>query len=661
MHAYVTRSAFDRAVHIALKGACSPESLYQEIGFASLFNYLEDCGGNNWLTKNYPAFKELEQKLYSGMLCVENPEMHSGETQSVMARLGFFPRFAQFGSEVMKRWFTGSYSSTLDPGVLAALQKNQDEVDAFIASFPTSQHSMAGERDALFCRRFLIAAVNIMPTIRKLVEEDKAQAGMQQFLNQQTQSRQQSHEQSGQTPSIGGAASELSPQANQEVNQKAAGHRQKLREQLKEQLDQLAKHLKAPAPSDIKDTSKQIGQLRKAIEEKLDSAGQEAKQEVNRHLDQLEKLHESIDSQGPPIHELSEETKAELKSLYEQLAQRERDALEKLGEEILKDLEDAIREQLEGKTLQEPAPTHRQNTESSKKAAQAAAAYQRMREDAAELEDLRRSKLSLWDAAKEEVSFTINKLYTRLEKILRPTVPEFDSGYADGSRPHLPTVMQSKADPKLRSKIWEKQSLPLEREFAFSLLVDNSGSMDANKKYLHARQCAVLLSEVLTRLKIPFEISIFSDNTQVVKKFDERPGKEKKNEIGGAINGGGGGTQDYAAVKRCVEQIGGRSEEHKFLIVVTDGESNNGTELQKEIKNALDRGVRVIGLGIGSGTTDVDKYYPIGRGELSIDPKDKEAALGPYFAKLLEGILKNPELFIAKALRGKVVSDKSED
>lgn len=658
MHAYVTRSPFDRSVHIALEQACSPHSLYQEIGFASLFDYLEDCGGNEWLTKNYPAFKEQEQKFYDEMLRVENPEAHTGESQSVMARLGFFPRFAQFGSEVMKRWHTGSYSTTVDPGVLSALQKHQDKVDAFIKSFPTSQHSSAELRDGLFVRRFLIAAVNIMPTIRKLVDEDKAQAGMQQFLNQQTQSTQQGHEQSGQTSSIGGAGSELSPQANREVNEKAANHRQKLRGQLQEQLDQLAKHLKASTASDIKDTSEQIEVLRKAIEENFDSADHEAKQEVKRHLDQLEKLHESIDSQGPPIHELSENTKTELKSLYEKLAQREREALEKLGEEILKDLEDAIREQLEGKMLEQPAPTHRQNTEASKKAVQAAAAYQKMIEDAGELENIRRSKLSLWDAAKEEVSETITRLYTRLEKILRPTVPEYESGYADGSRPHLPTVMQAKADPKLKSKMWEKKSIALEREFAFSLLVDNSGSMTMDERHLHARQCAVLLSEVLTRLRIPFEISIFSDRSQIVKKFDERPDKEKKKAIGEAINGDGGGTNDYMAVKQCVEQIGGRSEEHKFLIVVTDGGSSNGTELQKEIKNALDQGVRVIGLGIGSGTTDVDKYYPIGRGELSIDPKDKETALGPYFAKLLEGILKNPQQFIAKALREKVDSGK---
>ena len=685
MHAYVTRSAFDRSVHTALKDACDVQALYKEVGFASLLNYLEDCGGNTWLTTTYPAFEESEQKLYDPMLKGENPQMHTGETKAVTARLGFYPRFAQFGSEIMKRWHTGKYSTALDPSVGAALIKQEKNNDRFIGAFPTTQLASTAERDALFCTRFLIAALQIMPTLRELVEKDKTQAGMQQFLNEQAQKGQQNkpqgdEQQSGQpqdgaqqgqlphsggpsslTPSSRGAGSQLSPETKREVNQKTEEHRESLRKELQQQLDDLSKHLDgqgAEGRQSPADPSKQIEDLRRKIEERFDDPGsRDAKREAERHLQGLEKLKDSIDSQAVPVDELSDAAQSELKKLYDQLQGADKQRLETRGEDLLKELEDAIREQLEGKLEESPAPTHKQTRE----AAKAAKAYQQMRVDAKQLEEVRRSKLSLWDAALEDVSGSVQKLYSRLERILRPVVPEWDSGHATGSRLNPFMTMQAKADRKLVNQMWEQKSLPMEREFVFSLLVDNSGSMRSAAKYLHARQCAVLLSEVLSRLKVPLEISIFSDSSAILKQFDETPSKARKNEIGGAMNGQGGGTEDYVAVRKCVESIGARTEENKFLIVLTDGGSNDGDQLQKSLKDALTSNIRVIGLGLGYETSDVDKYYPIGRGGLSLNPKDKEAALGPYFSKLLEEILKNPQQFVAKSLREKALKKEVED
>lgn len=650
MHAYVDSSPFDTAVHLPLKQACDPEALYHEVGFASLLNYLADCGGNTWLASSYPAFKEPLRKLYDSMLTSENPEMHSGETKAITARLGFFPRFAQFGSEIMKRWHTGLYSERLDPSVQDALKNQEGNTERFIKCYPEKQLSQGKEREALFVERFLIAALRIMPTVRALAEKDKAQAGMQQFLNEQNRS------------GGAGAAAQLSPETQREVSEQTAAHRESLREELQKQLDDLSKYLDgqaakataSQAPANSTDQSQQIEELRRKINEKFDDAAdKDAKREAERVLDGLEKLKDSIDSQAAPIDKLSESAQSELKQLYDDLDKADRQRLEKQGEDLLKELEDAIREQLEGKFQKAPAPTHKQNSEASDLAAQAAEAYRQAREAAKRMEELRQSKLSLWDAALESVSDSVQKLYSRLENILLPPPSEWDSGHATGGRPNLLTTMQARADPKLRSKIWEKKEFPMERQFVFSLLVDNSGSMQSQEQYLYARQCAVLLSTVLTMLKVPFEISSFSEGSTVLKKFDEKPSRERKNEIGGAINGKGGGTHDYDAVRECVQAIGARSEENKFLIVITDGGSSNGEQLQEALKDALESHIRVVGLGIGSGTTDVDRYYPIGRGGLSLDPKDKEAALGPYFSKLLEQILKNPQQFVAKALREK--------
>ena len=61
--------------------------------------------------------------------------------------------------------------------------------------------------------------------------------------------------------------------------------------------------------------------------------------------------------------------------------------------------------------------------------------------------------------------------------------------------------------------------MPIEKDFAFSLVVDVSGSMSGENQQ-RAAECAVLMSEVLTRLKVPFEIALFDDSVDVIKITD---------------------------------------------------------------------------------------------------------------------------------------------
>lgn len=185
--------------------------------------------------------------------------------------------------------------------------------------------------------------------------------------------------------------------------------------------------------------------------------------------------------------------------------------------------------------------------------------------------------------------------------------------------------------------------------------------MGEELKSHYAAECAVLMSEVLTRLKVPFEIATFHDTSEVIKQFKETPNKDGKNLIASELSATGGGTNDFMAVEDRTKSLFAREEENKFLIVITDGGSANSEALTKVINDALKRNIRVIGLGIGPGTSDVDRYYPIGRGGLSIDSQDKENALGPYFTKTLEKILTNPESFIREALRNKGEQNGSDN
>lgn len=727
MHAHVTFSPFNPEITPALKRiGCSPEDLHKEIGLGALLNYLEDCGGNSWLMNAYPGLKESAKSLYDEMLRQENPTMSTPEVNAIAAQLGSFPKFAQFGSEVMKKWWTGEYSRNVDPDVAAALKKHEKDVTRYLQDFSAGQTTDLQQRQIDWVGRYLTAVKDIYPTIKQLVDKDIDKAAQQQLANQmqkaeeypwQPQQEQQQQQDQGQqnqqgqgqqnqqgqgqqnqqgqgqqgnasqpggsrsssgdqssddarsTSSGGAAGGQFNKQLQDEINNRAAHHQDKLRRDLGKELDKMDREINqrgdekgregdnasSGRPPTEQELSQKIEQLKDAIKKNLDGddAGEQRAQR-ERQLETLEKLNEEIKKQSAPLDTLSQQAQEAIKEAFKDLTAQEREALRKKAKELLEDFEDKVRDSQES-TLEDPqAPKHADQRKALEIEQRKAQLDKKLDDDIKEMEKARLDSLGEWDRARESIAKQVSTLYTRLERILRPTVPEWDEGHPSGSRVNPFAVMQAEADRKLITKIWERKTLPVEKSFRFSLLVDISGSMDVGEKYVHSQACAVLMSEVLTRLNVPFEISVFNNDTQVVKPYDvKKPKKEEKNRIAEALVATGGNTVDYDAVDERATALATHSEENRFLVVITDGGSSNPEALKSALKRALADNIRVIGIGIGAETTDVDKYYPIGRGGLTIDPKDKENGLTPYFGKLLEKILINPEGFLREALRKK--------
>ena len=730
MHAHVTFSPFNPEITPALKRiGCSPEDLHKEIGIGALINYLEDCGGNSWLMNAYPGLKESAKSLYDEMLRQENPTMSTPEVNAIAAQLGSFPKFAQFGSEVMKKWWTGEYSRNVDPDVAAALKKHEKDVTRYLQEFSAGQTTDLQQRQIDWVGRYLTAVKDIYPTIKELVDKDIDKAAQQQLANQMQkaeelkwqpqqeqqqgqgqqsqqgqqqgqgqqsqQGQQQGQGQPGQaqqgnasqpggsrsssgdqssddapsTSSGGGAGGQFNKRLQDEINNRAAHHQDKLRRDLGKELDKMDREINqrggekgregenasSGRPPTEQELSQKIEQLKDAIKKNLDGddAGEQRAQR-ERQLETLEKLNEEIKKQSAPLDTLSQQAQEAIKEAFKDLTAQEREALRNKAKELLEDFEDKVRDSQES-TLEDPqAPKHADQRKALEIEQRKAQLDTKLDDDIKEMEKARLDSLGEWDRARESIAKQVSTLYTRLERILRPTVPEWDEGHPSGSRVNPFAVMQAEADRKLITKIWERKTLPVEKSFRFSLLVDISGSMDVGEKYVHSQACAVLMSEVLTRLNVPFEIAVFNNSAEVIKSYEQkRPTKQEKDRVAAALVATGGGTVDYDAVDGRATALTAHSEENRFLVVITDGGSSNPEALKSALKRALADNIRVIGIGIGAETTDVDKYYPIGRGGLTIDPKDKENGLTPYFGKLLEKILINPEGFLREALRKK--------
>src|SRR6185503_10294733 len=131
MHRAITRSANEFGYPMR-----EVNRLYSQLGFGWMHNVTEDAGGNTWLGDKFSGFKPLVKQNYDQEFKKQNVALSNHEVQEVFKKLGYWPRFSHYGSEILRHWHEGKYSDKLDPEVEKALKKTQAKVNEVIAATP---------------------------------------------------------------------------------------------------------------------------------------------------------------------------------------------------------------------------------------------------------------------------------------------------------------------------------------------------------------------------------------------------------------------------------------------------------------------------------------------------------------------------------------------
>jgi hypothetical protein len=180
-----------------------------------------------------------------------------------------------------------------------------------------------------------------------------------------------------------------------------------------------------------------------------------------------------------------------------------------------------------------------------------------------------------------------------------------------------------------------KQKLPnidTVQSFAFSVLIDTSGSMSGNR-IAHTTRALVILGEVFKRMDIPFEIITFADGAKHVKKFGEVIDKNLEKRIAGLANKASGSTELRYALDLL--QLEKQPQQSKVCVVLTDGgvgdhkwfDQNYFIPMQK-------RGVLSIAFGLECG--DDVKHLCMGNSVRM----DNASSLPFEFARLVKSLIK---------------------
>lgn len=164
-----------------------------------------------------------------------------------------------------------------------------------------------------------------------------------------------------------------------------------------------------------------------------------------------------------------------------------------------------------------------------------------------------------------------------------------------------------------RGRMYMRREENIRKEIAFKLLIDISTSMKREDKIQKAIEALLLFSEVISTLKMPFSIDVFSDRVFRLKEFHEDY-KVVKWRILELFNMLGGGTNFEKALLYAHEDIQvfcTKNHMKGCMLVFSDGEPTRGLRGQelKSLINQIKSLTPIIGIGVGLEKNYVDYYF----------------------------------------------------
>ena len=422
---------------------------------------------------------------------------------------------------------------------------------------------------------------------------------------------------------------------------------------------------------EIKKTEKEIEDLKEKQKEISGQEGESLEKEIQEKELKKEKLEkekgdiekeqkENQEKFGAPIpmDELSDEEKKEIDKTLEGLSAEKKKEIKDKSKDNLEDLEDKINKDFEGKLNEEKAPSHQEIKEEEKEIEEIKSKVEKEEKEIErakkELKEIREKGMTEYDKVYKEVKPLIDNLYNKLGEIFRKEQLTWEKGYSTGARLDIGKVMQYKADKTKYKELWMRKTLPEKKNYAFSFLIDMSRSM-SGEKIEETFRGTVVLSEVLGKLGIPFEIkgfsTDFSGNIKEYKNFSEKLYQEIREKLEKIPYNVGGTTPTAEVTNKTKESLTKQNNENKFLITLTDGSPDNREALMEKIKDIKKRGkIKQIGIGLGSGAEYVEDFYPASVYLEKVNPSKQEKKQGAQdcydaISELLEYMIKYPQRY----------------
>jgi|GEM_PF-498507 len=630
-----------------------PIEEWKQPGFPFMMNAIEDPRDNNFVAEAYPKFREQ-----MGLAYQQDLDFEAKAKQKADQKLGHQPRFMQAGFEYIKQWFREvqgqeiQLSEGLPEEVKAAVTATLESARDSWWRYPSRQEADRGGKigkkkvdGEMMIREYArtsyeINRDEIWPEFKKLVEADLEDQKTQELLQDMQKQRQEGGGGGGQ-----GLPQDLKDKLTPEEQQALEGAIQKAIEDAQKEREKEQAQAQA-----------QKGKGEKREGEEADGTPQPSETEAPA---------------GKPIdlRTLPEELKQKIREYIESLPEDQQKEIAEKAQQAIKEFEDSLNEEMQGKLSDNPEKKGEREEISAEEAklpeTKGKGWEEKEKEREEEARERRKRMESLFEAgeknpyreALEKVSGLIDALTSDLRDIfVKRRIEKYETGYRSGRRWNIRQRIREKVAgiPLFKTEAREQREAESEEmDYAITLLVDLSGSMQRNGKIQEAFKSAVVLAETLNNLGIKFEIVGFQDVLLEFKSFEEQmdePMREKLNKMILEVYGNNpsghnnpGDNDDGASLLEASKHLTEQIAKNKFLIVLSDGEPamdsgrKSKSQLGRELREAVaeitaNTNQKIVGLGLNSRA--VAKYYE--NHKAGITTEEMVETLGELLREVIE-------------------------
>src|SRR3989344_3735742 len=514
-----------------------PLEEWRQPGFSAMMNFIEDPRNDSFVEESYPSYRDNIDAAWGSFFEKEKQKMED----LAMQKLGTRPRFAQAGYEYIRHWFNErnrkkiEIAEDLPEDVRAVVAATLESARDSWLRYPSRQEADNGGRigrkkldGESMIREYakLSYEINrdeIWPEFKKLIEADMEDQKTQELLQDMQQDGGEGKGEEGEQKSSEGGGKGL-PQ------------------NLKDKLTPEEQEALAEA-------------IKKAMDEAL-GVGEEAQGEGEEgERAEVEPQAGTGKPAGKPVDigSLPQELKQKIKEYIESLPEDQQKEIAEKAQAALKEFEDALNEELQGKLSDDPekkAEREKKLEERDEMEQSGTSAGERViskgpvkerptkilgqRVFSEKLAEMEKGE-NEYEKYRKEVMPLIDKLEAELRQIfVDRKVTAWRGGFKGGKRIDIKRRIQEKAKdvPVMESHAWQRRERPDEKEYAITILNDVSGSMAWGGKSTADLKSKIVLAEVLNKLGVNVEIIGFHDELIEYQNFGQDISKELRERIG---------------------------------------------------------------------------------------------------------------------------------
>jgi hypothetical protein len=661
-------AAAHEGAHAAITrmGHFVPDEVMQQFGFHSILAAAEERPTDQVVRDRFPGAGEwLDETRHD--LWKEGQDVAAKDK----AKLGYLPRFEQLANMIVFEPH-GDTGSDYNESIVGIYEEIREFVEEYEHTLPP-EGSTQEEVMEVAKERYKIFYADIWPRVQELLKQDQRAEELRQMINEMMREQREREQQKQQ-----------GKEKQEQKSESGAGEKGPV----EQAIDQLSDNLK----EELQEKLDEAEQKKEEFEESQKTEKAETDQAESKEAEQLgqgEPGKTELGGEPVPIDDFSQELMEAMQEVFNNLPPQVKREIQRKAKEILEQLEDELAKQFAGKFDRDPTETHKEFHEREEREVREEKEQERKdKEDKAAtelLKELDRKEAvespasDIYENAYKEVHDMDEKLYRRLEEIFSPNVKRTMKLRSSGSRINLPAVYKWEASrgagvKNLDNRIFESVHLPEKKDYAFTLLVDLSGSMREYNKIQETFKAVVLLAEVLNRLGIPNEILGFQDEIIGFKKFDQKMIDSIRKKMSGMIaevkssNPGGHNRSNWNDDGPCLadasKSLESQQAKEKFLLVFSDGQPagsrSNDYDLHDAVENIITKtNQKLVGLGLGQETEHVQTFYPTALPNINV------RELPEVLSALMEDMILNPQKYAQKVIerpkRSKRYSDFWDD